>query len=162
MMITTVGPYAKYGRPVVQVNPITLITAGSTAHLISSVCVTKTCSPSRTMLPQLQACVENGTHYCDLTGEALFIRRMMEEFHEEARAKGVRIVNSCGFDSVPGDALSLMAAHHMKQQHNKKLAETTVFVDESVISILVTSFHRLADSCSPIAIWRASAVAIIV
>jgi len=59
---------------------------------------------------------------------------MMEEFHEEAKAKGVRIVNSCGFDSVPGDALSLMAAHHMKKQHNKKLAETTVILGDGVIS----------------------------
>lgn len=95
------------------------------------------------MLAYLQACVESGTHYCDVTAEALFIQRMIEEFHEEARGKGVRIVNSCGFDSVPSDSLSLMVANHMKQQHNKKLAETTFFVDKSVISVRLPSSNRL-------------------
>lgn len=50
----------------------------------------------------------------------------------EARNKGVKIVNSCGFDSVPGDVLCLMAAHHMSQQHGKALGETTVIVDDGV------------------------------
>lgn len=95
----------------------------------------------------MQACVENGTHYCDLTGEALFIRRMMEEFHEDARSKGVKIVHSCGFDSVPGDALSLMAAHHMRTQHGKTLAETTVILGKCMpLCTLPVTLHGRAIS----------------
>jgi len=44
-----------------------------------------------------------GTDYCDLTGEAQWMRAMIDEHHESARASGARIVHSCGFDSIPSD-----------------------------------------------------------
>lgn len=49
------------------------------------------------------ACAEAGTHYCDLTGEVQWMRRMIDAHHERARATGARIVHACGFDSVPSD-----------------------------------------------------------
>lgn len=49
------------------------------------------------------ACAASGTHYADLTGEVLFVRRCADEFDAAARATGARIVNSCGFDSIPSD-----------------------------------------------------------
>jgi short subunit dehydrogenase-like uncharacterized protein len=49
------------------------------------------------------ACADAGTHYCDLTGELQWLRRMIDAHHERARATGARIVNSCGFDSIPSD-----------------------------------------------------------
>ncbi|GAA4402693.1 saccharopine dehydrogenase NADP-binding domain-containing protein [Tsukamurella soli] len=49
------------------------------------------------------ACVNAGTHYTDLTGEVLFARRSIDKFHEQAVAAGVKIVHSCGFDSIPSD-----------------------------------------------------------
>lgn len=48
----------------------------------------------------VDACAENGTHYVDLSGEALFIRRVIDRWHGKTDAK---IVHSCGFDSVPSD-----------------------------------------------------------
>jgi short subunit dehydrogenase-like uncharacterized protein len=51
----------------------------------------------------LAACVEAGTHYCDLTGEVQWLRRMIDAHHDRAVATGARIVNSCGFDSIPSD-----------------------------------------------------------
>ena len=51
----------------------------------------------------LAACVEAGTHYCDLTGEVQWLRRMIDAHHERAKQTGARIVNSCGFDSIPSD-----------------------------------------------------------
>lgn len=66
-VVTTVGPYAKYG-----------------ADLVA-------------------ACVANGTHYADLTGETQFIRAMVDAHHDAARDAGVRIVHCCGFDSIPSD-----------------------------------------------------------
>ena len=67
VVISTVGPYAKYGSPLVA------------------------------------ACVKAGTHYCDLAGEAQWIRQMIDTHHEEATQTGARIVHCCGFDSVPMD-----------------------------------------------------------
>jgi short subunit dehydrogenase-like uncharacterized protein len=49
------------------------------------------------------SCVENGAHYCDLTGEGHWIRRMIDRHHAEAVASGTRIVHCCGFDSIPSD-----------------------------------------------------------
>jgi len=49
------------------------------------------------------ACVDTGTHYCDLTGEWAFIRDQIDKHHVAAKAKGVKIVHCCGFDCVPVD-----------------------------------------------------------
>jgi short subunit dehydrogenase-like uncharacterized protein len=49
------------------------------------------------------ACAEAGAHYCDLTGEVPWMRRMIDAHHERARATGARIVHTCGFDSIPSD-----------------------------------------------------------
>ncbi len=49
------------------------------------------------------ACVDAGTHYCDLAGEVQWIRRMIDAHHEAARESGARIVHCCGFDSIPMD-----------------------------------------------------------
>lgn len=51
----------------------------------------------------VRACAANGTHYCDLAGEAQWIRRMIDEHLDTAIASGARIVPSCGFDSIPSD-----------------------------------------------------------
>lgn len=44
-----------------------------------------------------------GTDYCDLTGEPLWMQRMIDAHQEIAEASGARIVHSCGFDSIPSD-----------------------------------------------------------
>jgi short subunit dehydrogenase-like uncharacterized protein len=49
------------------------------------------------------ACAEAGTHYCDLTGEVAWMRRMIDAHHERAVETGARIVHTCGFDSIPSD-----------------------------------------------------------
>ena len=67
VIISTVGPYLKYGEPLIK------------------------------------SCVDNGTDYVDLTGEAIFIKDMLDKYQEAAKQSGARIVNSCGFDSIPSD-----------------------------------------------------------
>jgi short subunit dehydrogenase-like uncharacterized protein len=54
-------------------------------------------------VPLAAACAEAGTHYCDLTGEVLFVHRSIAANHETARRTGARIVHACGFDSIPSD-----------------------------------------------------------
>ncbi len=51
----------------------------------------------------VKSCIENGTNYCDSTGETSWIRRMIDQHHEQAVAKKVRLVPSCGYDSIPSD-----------------------------------------------------------
>jgi short subunit dehydrogenase-like uncharacterized protein len=80
VIISTVGPYALYGEPLVKV------------------------------------CVALGTDYCDLTGEVQWIANMLERYEDEAKKSGARIVNSCGFDSVPSDLGVYFLQHHAKQK----------------------------------------------
>jgi short subunit dehydrogenase-like uncharacterized protein len=49
------------------------------------------------------ACADAGTHYCDLTGEVAWMRRMIDAHHARAQQTGARIVHTCGFDSIPSD-----------------------------------------------------------
>ena len=51
----------------------------------------------------VELCVKYSTNYCDITGEAHWIRTLIDNFHEDAKSKKIKIVNSCGFDSIPSD-----------------------------------------------------------
>src|SRR6478735_1588247 len=53
--------------------------------------------------PLAAACAEAGTHYCDLTGEVLFVHRSIAANHVTAQRTGARIIHACGFDSIPSD-----------------------------------------------------------
>lgn len=63
------------------------------------------------------ACIDNGTDYCDLTGEFIWIRRMIDKYEEKARQNNARIVNSCGFDSLPSDLGTLFIQTEMKRRY---------------------------------------------
>jgi len=51
----------------------------------------------------LAACAAAGTHYADLTGEVLWMRRSIDAHHDTARGSGAKLVHACGFESVPSD-----------------------------------------------------------
>ncbi|WP_330925538.1 saccharopine dehydrogenase family protein [Candidatus Sororendozoicomonas aggregata] len=75
VIISTVGPYALYGEPLVK------------------------------------ACAQSGTDYCDLAGEVPWIHAMIDKYEPIAQQSGARIVNACGFDSIPSD----MGVYHLQQ-----------------------------------------------
>nr|WP_315457310.1 saccharopine dehydrogenase NADP-binding domain-containing protein [uncultured Sphingorhabdus sp.] len=56
-------------------------------------------------------CATTGTHYCDLTGEPHWIRKMQLRHETDALKSGARIVHCCGFDSIPSD----LGVHFMQQ-----------------------------------------------
>jgi short subunit dehydrogenase-like uncharacterized protein len=51
----------------------------------------------------VKVCAESGTDYCDLTGEAHWVSRMITRYEAAAQNSGARIVHCCGFDSIPSD-----------------------------------------------------------
>jgi short subunit dehydrogenase-like uncharacterized protein len=53
--------------------------------------------------PLVRACLSGGADYADITGEPEFVDEMVASYHDAAREKGLRIVNCCGFDSIPHD-----------------------------------------------------------
>ena len=51
----------------------------------------------------IEACIKTNTNYCDITGETQWIRKMINEYHLKAKKNKIKIINSCGFDSIPSD-----------------------------------------------------------
>ena len=81
VVLTTVGPYAKYGSEVVRL------------------------------------CAEMGVHYCDLTGEVHWMRRMIDTYQQTAERSGARIVHTCGFDCIPADVGTYFMQKSMQAQY---------------------------------------------
>lgn len=92
VILTTVGPYAKYGSELVE------------------------------------ACVRNGTHYCDLCGEVQWMRKMIDQHQVAAENSGARIVMSCGFDSIPSDMGVWFLQQQALEKHGAACSEATLLV----------------------------------
>src|SRR5210317_346729 len=69
------------------------------------------------------ACARNGTDYCYITGEVQWIRRMIDAHQATAETSGARIVNCCGFDSIPSDLGCLFLQNEMRQRHGTNCSE---------------------------------------
>ena len=61
-------------------------------------------------------CVNQGTDYCDLSGEVQWMRKMIDQHHETAKINGVKIVHTCGFDSIPSDMGVYFIQRELKAQ----------------------------------------------
>jgi short subunit dehydrogenase-like uncharacterized protein len=66
--------------------------------------------------PLVKVCAESGTDYCDLTGEAPWIAKMLAAHEETAKRTGARIVHCSGFDSVPSDLGTYFLQKKAKEQ----------------------------------------------
>ena len=64
------------------------------------------------------ACVEHGTHYCDLSAEVQWIREMLDRHEAQARQTGARIVHCCGFDSIPSDLGCYFLQQRVQAEHD--------------------------------------------
>jgi len=95
VVCTTVGPYTKYGTPLVE------------------------------------ACVDAGTDYCDLTGEVNWVRETVDEYHEDAVAADARIVHSCGFDSVPADLGTLLVQSFAAEEFGRPCDMVRIYVEDT-------------------------------
>ncbi len=69
------------------------------------------------------ACVQNQTHYCDITGESPWMRAMIDLHHETALAQGTRIVPACGFDSVPSDLGAYLLLREMRKRFGQECVQ---------------------------------------
>ena len=76
----------------------------------------------------VEACVEAGTHYCDLAGEVQWIRKMIDQHQARAMDTGARIVHCCGFDSVPMDIGVWFLQDAAKQRHGQYCKSITMLV----------------------------------
>lgn len=78
--------------------------------------------------PVIEACVEGGAHYADLTGEMPFARRMIDVYQDRAVAAGVKVVQACGFEALPEDLAVLLAVETSRERWGEDLDEVGVEV----------------------------------
>jgi short subunit dehydrogenase-like uncharacterized protein len=78
--------------------------------------------------PVIEACVANGAHYVDLTGEIPFVREIIDDYDARAREAGVKIVQVCGFEALPPDLAVQMAAETARERYGEGLAEADLEV----------------------------------
>ncbi len=69
----------------------------------------------------VEACVAEGTHYLDITGEPSFVDAIRKRHHEEAQRQHLKIVPCCGFDSVPADLGALFTVLQLPGEDPKDL-----------------------------------------
>ncbi|OBI85849.1 saccharopine dehydrogenase family protein [Mycobacterium asiaticum] len=79
-------------------------------------------------LPLVAACAAAGTDYADLTGEAMFVRESIDQFHKQAADTGARIVHACGFDSIPSDMTVYALYRAARDDGAGELADTNFVV----------------------------------
>ena len=51
----------------------------------------------------LYSCIENHTHYLDLTGEPEYVTTMHKKYRQAAEENNSIIIHCCGFESMPAD-----------------------------------------------------------
>jgi short subunit dehydrogenase-like uncharacterized protein len=73
--------------------------------------------------PVIEACVANGAHYVDLTGEMPFARRMIDVFDDRAQAAGIKVIQTSGFEALPPDLAILLAAETARERWREDLDE---------------------------------------
>ena len=101
--------------------------------------------------PLVEACVETGTDYCDLTGEVNWVRETIDRFHEPAVENGARIVHSCGFDSVPADLGTLLVQSYATETHGAPCETVRIYLDGGsggVSGGTLASFGELFDAAA--------------
>ncbi|KAJ1415215.1 Saccharopine dehydrogenase-domain-containing protein [Ochromonadaceae sp. CCMP2298] len=113
-----------------------------------AVCVITTAGPFDKYGSKLVgSCARHGTHYCDITGETDWVRKMVDQFDELAKKSGARVVNFCGHDCVPWDLVVSSLSQALKKK-GESLVEVS-FYDEinSAPSggTMDTVFHSLGN-----------------
>ena len=94
-----------------------------------------------------------GTEYVDSTGETPYIVKMMTRYGSEAKAKGLRFVPSCGYDSLPSDISVLTLVEGvLKRQPGAKVGQVThligPFAGTASGGTISTVIHMLTGTSS--------------
>ena len=80
--------------------------------------------------PLVEACIDAGTDYCDLTGEITWIREMIDRYHDRAVEADARIVHSCGFDSIPADLGTLLAQTYAIDEYGAPCDMVRIYLED--------------------------------
>lgn len=103
--------------------------------------------------PIVEAAISKGADYVDITGEVPWIKQLIKQFHNNATQKGVKIVNCCGYDSIPSDMGALLVVDYMKKHFDVR-ENTSISVINAVVEgkggisggTIATGMHLLSEA----------------
>lgn len=72
----------------------------------------------------VEACLNEGTHHIDISGEPQYIESIQVEFNAKAKEKDILVVSTCGWDSIPCD----LGVDFLKRKFNGKLHHVETFM----------------------------------
>ena len=101
--------------------------------------------------PLVEACIETGTDYCDLTGEVTWVRETVDRYHDDAVEAETRIVHSCGFDSVPADIGTLLVQSYATETFGAPCSEVRIHLESAsggVSGGTLASFAELFETAA--------------
>lgn len=88
--------------------------------------VVNCCGPFRYFgEPVIKACVDQGTHHVDVSGEPFYMENMQLKYNQPAKDKGIYVVSACGFDSIPAD----MGVLHLESQFAGTVNSVESYID---------------------------------
>jgi short subunit dehydrogenase-like uncharacterized protein len=97
---------------------------------------------SATAEPMMDACLEAGVHYLDITGEIPVIEAGAAR-HERAVASGIALIPAVGFDVVPSDCLAAILAQRLPGATHLTLAFTgTGTVSSGTARTMLEGMHQ--------------------
>lgn len=76
---------------------------------------------SRTARQMMDACLQTGTHYLDITGE-IAVFELAKSMDAQAKKAGIMIMSGVGFDVVPTDCIALYLKNKLPDATHLKLA----------------------------------------
>ena len=79
--------------------------------------------------PLLYACAKEGTDYIDVTGDHEWVAKSTKKFGEQAKKSGARIINQCGWDSIPYEYLVYEATNKLKSCYDDELKRIDVYLN---------------------------------
>ena len=91
----------------------------------------------------VQACIANGAHYLDLSGETFWVRQLIARHHRAAERARVKIIACCGYESLPFDLAMLWAARALRDRYGAAAREVKI-----VVSFTGKRISRIADAVS--------------
>ena len=77
--------------------------------------------------PLVYACAKQGTDYVDITGEFTWVAKVAKMYAEQAKKSGARIVNQCGWDSVPYEQLTYECSKKLNKNYNQSLERIDIY-----------------------------------
>lgn len=75
----------------------------------------------------IASCAESGVHYVDITGEAPWLRDMLDKYGEIAQDSGAKIIPFCGFDSIPADLGIWVLQKFMRETFQTELSKADAY-----------------------------------